>query len=43
MEFFVDDLEDTWTFENNPFDLVYMRMMSGSIKDWPKLIGQAYR
>jgi len=43
VEFFVDDLEDTWTFENNPFDLVYMRMMSGSIKDWPKLIGQAYR
>ncbi|KAK4156297.1 Phosphoethanolamine N-methyltransferase [Chaetomidium leptoderma] len=42
VEFFVDDLEAEWTFVN-PFDFIYMRMMTGSIRDWPKLIGQAYR
>lgn len=42
VEFFIDDLESDWTFVN-PFDLIYMRMMTGSIRDWPKIIGQAYQ
>lgn len=42
VEFFVDDLEAEWTF-TKPFDFIYMRMLSGSIRDWPKLLGQAFR
>jgi hypothetical protein len=41
LEFFVDDLESDWDFAH-PFDFVYGRMLTGSIRDWPKLIGQAY-
>lgn len=26
-----------------PFDLIYLRMLTGSIKDWPKLFSQAYQ
>lgn len=39
--FFVDDLEAEWTY-TRPFDLIYMRAMTGSIRDWPKLFRQAY-
>lgn len=41
VEFFVDDIEDVWTFVN-PFDFIYIRMMTGSIKDWPKLFRQSF-
>jgi hypothetical protein len=41
VEFFIDDLELDWTFVN-PFDFVYMRMMTGSIKNWPRLFSQTY-
>ncbi|KAK0702219.1 S-adenosyl-L-methionine-dependent methyltransferase [Lasiosphaeris hirsuta] len=40
VQFFVDDLEADWTFVN-PFDFIYMRMLCGSIKDWPRLFAQA--
>ncbi|TLD31153.1 hypothetical protein PspLS_02943 [Pyricularia sp. CBS 133598] len=39
--FYVDDVEAEWTF-SQPFDFIYMRMLSASIADWPKLIDQAY-
>ncbi|KAI6477839.1 hypothetical protein MCOR17_000330 [Pyricularia oryzae] len=39
--FYVDDIEAEWTF-SQPFDFIYMRMLSASIADWPKLIDQAY-
>ncbi len=42
VEFFVDDLEEEWTF-NTPFDFIYMRLLTGSIKDWPKLFRNAYQ
>lgn len=42
MEFFVDDLEAEWNFVR-PFDFIYARMLSGSIKDWPKLFSQAFQ
>ena len=42
VEFFVDDLEAEWTFVR-PFDFIYARMLSGSIKDWPKLLSQAFQ
>jgi hypothetical protein len=42
VEFFVDDLELDWNFVN-PFDFIYARFMTGSLKDWPKFFGQAYQ
>jgi len=41
IEFFVDDLEEEWNY-TTPFDFVYLRAMSGSIRDWDKLFTQAY-
>ena len=41
VEWLVDDLEEPWTY-NTKFDFIYLRCMSGSIKDWPKLFRQAY-
>lgn len=41
VEFFIDDLEADWTFVN-PFDFIYLRCLNGSIRNWPKLINQAY-
>lgn len=41
LEFYVDDLEQPWDF-HTPFDLIYFRMMTGSIKDWPAWMRQAY-
>jgi len=41
VEFFVDDLESPWTYHSK-FDFVYMRMLLGAIKDWPKLFRQTY-
>jgi len=38
----IDDVEDPWTY-SNPFDYIHSRYMAGSIKDWPKLMGQCYR
>ncbi|KAK4234771.1 Phosphoethanolamine N-methyltransferase [Achaetomium macrosporum] len=42
VEFFVDDLEDEWNFVH-PFDFVYARFLTGSIRDWPKFFSQAYQ
>jgi SAM-dependent methyltransferase len=40
--FEVDDIEDPWTY-SGPFDLIHCRYMAGCIKDWPKLMSQAYK
>ncbi|KAJ4288843.1 hypothetical protein N0V88_007172 [Collariella sp. IMI 366227] len=42
VEFFIDDVEDDWNY-TRPFDLVYSRFMTGAIKDWPRLMAQAYK
>ncbi|KAK4032739.1 S-adenosyl-L-methionine-dependent methyltransferase [Parachaetomium inaequale] len=42
LEFFVDDLENDWTFVTK-FDFIYARMLTGAIKDWPRLCSQAYQ
>jgi len=42
VEFFVDDLEEEWTYQT-PFDFIYMRLLTGSILNWPKLFGQAFK
>lgn len=41
LSFFIDDLEDTWTFDKK-FDFIYGRMLIGSLRDWPKFIQQSY-
>ncbi|GAB1318277.1 S-adenosyl-L-methionine-dependent methyltransferase [Madurella fahalii] len=41
VEFFVDDLEAEWSFAH-PFDFIYVRFLTGSIRDWPRLFEQAY-
>lgn len=42
VEFFVDDLEEEWTYQTH-FDFIYMRLLTGSILNWPKLFGQAFQ
>jgi len=41
VEFFVDDLEDDWAY-HTPFDMIYCRLLTGCIKDWPKLFAQSF-
>ena len=42
VQFYVEDVEDEWDY-HNPFDFIYARMMTGSIKDWPKFFRQSYQ
>jgi SAM-dependent methyltransferase len=42
VEFIVDDFEDEWNYESNPFDFVFGRYLGGSVRNWPKLMKQAY-
>ena len=42
VEFVVDDIEDEWAYEHNPFDFIHARYLAGSIRDWPRLMKQAY-
>ena len=39
----IDDAEADWGYEHNPFDFVHGRSLELSIKDMPRLIGQAYK
>ncbi|KAH8168458.1 methyltransferase domain-containing protein [Sarocladium implicatum] len=41
VSFYVDDLEDEWTFETK-FDFIFSRFMTGSIRDWPRYMKQCY-
>ncbi|KAL9042223.1 MAG: hypothetical protein Q9214_003845 [Letrouitia sp. 1 TL-2023] len=41
VKFEVDDCEEPWTFRE-PFDIVHVRYLAASIKDWPKLVSQAF-
>jgi len=41
VQFVVDDLESDWEYAQ-PFDLIYMRILGGSFKDWPRLLHQAF-
>lgn len=42
LEFIVDDVEDEWGYENQPFDFIHARFLAGSIRDWPRLMKQAF-
>jgi SAM-dependent methyltransferase len=39
--FQIDDVEDPWTYTHK-FDFIFSRMMTASIKSWPKLFEQIY-
>ncbi|KAH8729919.1 S-adenosyl-L-methionine-dependent methyltransferase [Ilyonectria robusta] len=41
VEFFVDDIEETWTYSNK-FDYIHSRMMTSSIASWPDYLRQMF-
>ncbi|KAL4798393.1 S-adenosyl-L-methionine-dependent methyltransferase [Aspergillus venezuelensis] len=41
VRFQVDDIEKQWVV-SEPFDFIHCRYMAGSIRDWPRLIGQCF-
>ncbi|KAI8649945.1 hypothetical protein NCS56_01445800 [Fusarium sp. Ph1] len=41
VSFFVDDVEEEWAY-TSLFDFIYLRAMTGSIRNWPKFFTQAY-
>ncbi|PSN75231.1 S-adenosyl-L-methionine-dependent methyltransferase [Corynespora cassiicola Philippines] len=43
VKFEIDDAEETWTWQENFFDLVHMRTMTGCIRNWDRLFEQAYK
>lgn len=43
VQFQIDDAELDWTFKKNSFDLVHIRNLGGAIKDWEKLLKEAYK
>lgn len=42
VKFIVDDVEDEWMYEKDPFDFIFARCLAFSIRDFPRLIKQAY-
>jgi SAM-dependent methyltransferase len=44
VKFYIDDAEAEWIYsDNEKFDLIHGRGMSGSIKDWDRLLTQCYQ
>jgi len=41
VSFYVDDLEEPWTYTDK-FDLIYGRMLVGSLANWPKFMENAF-
>lgn len=42
--FYVDDIEDDWTYgDNEKFDFIHARFLTGGIGDWPKLMSQVFQ
>ncbi|KAL9941557.1 hypothetical protein ACHAQF_006947 [Verticillium nonalfalfae] len=42
-KFHIDDAQLEWTYPAASFDLIHIRALYGSIGDWPKLYGEAFR
>lgn len=40
LKFLIDDFEDEWI--DDEFDFIHARYLAGSVKDFPKLLRQAY-
>ena len=43
VRFYVEDAEADWLEENESLDFVHARHMCMAVKDWPRLLSQAYR
>ncbi|KAL1966263.1 hypothetical protein VTN77DRAFT_4616 [Rasamsonia byssochlamydoides] len=44
LKFIVDDFEDEWVYEDQRrFDFIHGRYLAGSVKDWGRLLKQAYK
>jgi Methyltransferase domain len=41
-QFEIEDAEDDWTFQENSFDYIHGRDFYHSIRDWRRLVQQAY-
>ncbi|KAJ4012296.1 hypothetical protein NW752_007970, partial [Fusarium irregulare] len=39
--FYVDDVEESWDYSAK-FDFIFVRFLTGSIRDWPKFFKQSY-
>jgi SAM-dependent methyltransferase len=42
VQFIVEDAEAEWAYAENSFDYIHSRCMLGSIRDWDKLLQQAF-
>jgi SAM-dependent methyltransferase len=42
LQFEVDDIESDWLWPKNAFDFIHVREVVLAIRDWPRLIRQAY-
>ncbi|CCC12764.1 hypothetical protein SMAC4_09545 [Sordaria macrospora] len=43
VRFEVDDASKEWTFQENFFDYVHIRWLTGTIRDWPALYKEAFK
>lgn len=43
VQFLVDDAEAEWLYPDDSIDYIHFRHMAAFIKDWPKVLSQAYR
>ena len=43
VKFEIDDCNQEWTWPDNSFDFVHVRMMFGAVEDWYQLHRQAFR
>jgi hypothetical protein len=43
VKFEIDDAEQDWTWQEDHFDLVHLRTMTGCLRNWEKLFAQAFR
>lgn len=42
LQFEIEDVEEDWLFRKNSFDFIFGRELLMAIRDWPRLIQQAY-
>ncbi|EEH41764.2 hypothetical protein PAAG_03685 [Paracoccidioides lutzii Pb01] len=42
VKFLIDDVEDEWGYENEPFDFIHARYLTRAIKNMPRLLEQCY-
>jgi SAM-dependent methyltransferase len=42
VKFVIDDIEEVWPYAALPFDYIHARHLAGSIRDWPRLLQQAF-